>query len=49
MKTFNVLYKGRKLYTNLSAEDCTEVLHELSERFYSDEEFDINLIELEEI
>jgi hypothetical protein len=49
MKTFNVLYKGRKLYINLSTEECTEVLHELSERFYSDEEFDINLIELEEI
>ena len=46
---YNVLYKGRKIYTNLSAEDCTEVLQELSESFYSDEEFDLNLIELEEI
>ena len=49
MTQYNVLYKGRKLYTNLSAEECTEVLQELSERFYSDEEFDINLIEMEEI
>jgi len=46
---YNVLYKGRKIYTNLSAEECTEVLQELSESFYSDEEFDLNLIELEEI
>ena len=49
MKTYNVLYKGRKIYKDLSAEECTEVLHELSESFYSDEEFDLNLIELEEI
>ena len=48
MKTYNVLYKGRKIYKDLNAEECTEVLQELSERFYSDEEFDLNLIELEE-
>ena len=46
---YNVLYKGRKIYTDLSAEECTEVLQELSESFYSYEEFDLNLIELEEI
>jgi len=46
---YNVLYKGRKIYTNLSAEECTEVLQDLSERFFSDETFDSNLIELEEI
>jgi broad-specificity NMP kinase len=49
MVKYNVLYKGRKIYKNLSSEECTEVLQELSERFYSDEEFDITLIELEEI
>ena len=49
MKQYNVLYKGRRIYTNLSAEECTEVIQELSERFYSDEEFDITLIEMEEI
>ena len=49
MKQYNVLYKGRRIYTNLSAEECTEVLQDLSERFYSDEEFDITLIEMEEI
>jgi len=49
MKKFNVLYKGRKIYTDLSAEDCTEVLQELSERFYSEKDIDPNLIQLEEI
>lgn len=49
MKKFNVLYNGRKIYKNLSAEECTEILQELSERFYSDEEFDLSLIEMEEI
>jgi hypothetical protein len=46
---YNVLYKGRKIYTDLSAEECTEVIQDLSERFYSDEDVDPNLIELEEI
>jgi hypothetical protein len=49
MKKFNVLYNGRKIYKDLSAEECTEVLQELSERFYSDEEFNLSLIEMEEI
>jgi len=49
MTKYNVLYKGRKIYKDLSAEECTEVLQELSERFYSDEEFDITFIELEKI
>jgi hypothetical protein len=49
MKKFNVLYNGRKIYKDLSAEECTEVLQELSERFYSDQEFDLSLIEMEEI
>ena len=48
-KTYNLLYKGRKIYTNLSMEDCTEILQELSERYYSDEDIDPTLIEMEEI
>jgi hypothetical protein len=47
--TFNILYKGRKIYQNLSYEECTEVLDELSSRYYTDEEFDIEQLELEEI
>jgi hypothetical protein len=46
---YNVLYKGRKIYINLTPEDCCEVLQDFSERFYSGEDVDPNLIELEEI
>ena len=46
---YNLLYKGRKIYTNLSMEDCTEILQDFSERFYSGEDIDPNEIELEEI
>jgi hypothetical protein len=48
-KTYNLLYKGRKIYMNLSMEDCVEILQELSERYYSDEDIDPKLIEMEEI
>jgi len=46
---YNVLYKGRKIYMNLTAEECSEVLQDFSERFFSGEDVDPNLIELEEI
>jgi hypothetical protein len=49
MKTYNVLYKGRKIYTNLTMEDCSEILQDFAERFYSGEDTDPNLIEMEEI
>jgi hypothetical protein len=49
MKKFNVLYQGRKIYSDLSYEECTEVLDEIAQRYYSDSEFDIHLLELEEI
>jgi hypothetical protein len=46
---YNIIYKGRKIYMNLSAEECTEVLQDLSESFFSGDNIDPNLIELEEI
>ena len=46
---YNILYKGRKIHMNLSAEDCTEILQDFSERFYSGEDIDPNEIEMEEI
>ena len=49
MKQFNVLYKGRKIYSNLTMEDCGEILEDFSERFYSGEDINPNDIELEEI
>jgi len=47
--TYNILYKGCKIYQNLSYEECAEVLDELSSKYYTDEEFDIEQLELEEI
>jgi len=49
MNKFNVLYKGRKIYMDLTLEECSEVLQDLSERYYSDKDIDINLIQLEKI
>jgi broad-specificity NMP kinase len=48
-KFYNLLYKGRKIYQNLTAEDCSEILQDFSERFYSGEDIDTNEIEMEEI
>jgi hypothetical protein len=46
---FNVLYKGRKIFQNLSYEECAEVLENLSQEFYESGEYDPNEIELEKI
>ena len=45
---YNVLYKGRKIYTDLTHEECVEVLQDLSESFFSGDDIDPSLIELEE-
>jgi phage-related minor tail protein len=47
-KTFDILYRGRRIYQRLSYEDCADVLEELSQKYYKDETFDANLLELEE-
>jgi hypothetical protein len=46
---YNLLYKGRKIYTDLTIEDCSEILQNFSERFYSGEDIDPNELEMEEI
>jgi len=48
-KLYNLLYEGRKIYQNLTAEDCSEILLDFSEHFYSGEDIDPNEIEMEEI
>jgi hypothetical protein len=48
-RTYNLLYKGRKIYTDLTMEDCSEILQDFSERFYSGEDIDPNELEMEEI
>jgi len=49
MKRYNVLYQGRKIYMNLTTEECSEILQDFSEKFYEGEEVYPELIELEEI
>jgi len=49
VRTYNLLYKGRKIYSNLTIEDCSEILQDFSERYFSGEDIDPNLIEMEEI
>ena len=48
-KLYNILYKGRKIYTEITAEDCSDLLQDFSERFYSGEDIDPNDLEMEEI
>lgn len=48
-KLYNILYKGRKIYKGLTTEECSEILQDFSERYFSGEDIDPNLIELEEI
>lgn len=46
---YNILYKNRKIYQNLTIEECSEILQDFSERFFSGEDIDQNEFELEEI
>lgn len=48
-KHYDILYQGRRIYQNLTMEDCSEVLEDFSRRYYSGEDIDPNLIEVEEI
>ena len=48
-KLYNILYKGRKIYTNLTIEDCSEILQDISESYFSGENIDPNDLEMEEI
>ena len=48
-KLYNLLYQGRKIYTNLTIEDCSEILQDFSERYFSGEDIDPNELEMEEI
>jgi hypothetical protein len=49
VQKYCIKYKGRKIYKDLSAEDCTEVLQDLSERFYNGEDIHPDFIEVEEM
>ena len=47
-KNYDIFYKGRRIYQNLSAEDCTEILQDFSEKFYEGEEIDLDEFLVEE-
>ena len=49
MNKFNILYKGRVIYKDLSYEQSSEVLDELAEKFYNEGEFNPEFLELEAI
>ena len=42
----DIVYRGRVLYRNLTHDECAEVLQDLSQRYYEDEDFDVNELEL---
>jgi hypothetical protein len=48
-KYYDILYKGRRIYKHLSAEECTEVLQDFSEKYYEGEKIDLNELIVEEI
>jgi hypothetical protein len=44
----NILYKGRKIYSNITHEEVAQILDELSEKYYDTGDYNPNEIELEE-
>lgn len=46
---YNILYKGRKIHANVSPEESTDILMDYAEKYYTDDQFDIHELELEEI
>ena len=51
--SFNILYKGERLHTDLSHEECVEIMEDYALKFYESvsegkEDFDYNLLTLEE-
>ncbi len=46
--TYNILYKGRPIYKNITEENMKTILFELSEKI-ADEEIDSDLIDVEEV
>ena len=51
--SFNILYKGERIHTDLSPEECADILQKYSEDYYESasegsKELDVNLSTLEE-
>lgn len=45
----DIYYKGRKIYQNLSHEECADILHEMSIESYENKNIDLNDIEIEDL
>lgn len=46
---YNILYKGQKIYQDLTIEECSEIFQDLSERYNSGETINSNDLEMEKI
>lgn len=44
---YNLCYNGRVIYKDLSFDDCSDIIQDLSEQFYSGADIDPELIELD--
>ena len=49
MVHYNILYQGNIIHKDLTHEECAEILSELSEKYFSGDDIDPNLITVEEI
>jgi hypothetical protein len=50
MKRINILYKGRKIYQDLTHEECADILQDLALKYFEgDDTIDPNEIDMEEI
>jgi hypothetical protein len=46
---FNILLKGYKIHENLTHEECSDILMNLSERYYDKYDFEAEDLEVEPI
>ena len=49
MVHYNILYQGNIIHKDLTHEQCAEILLELSEKYFSGDDIDPDLITVEEI
>lgn len=45
----DIIYKGRRIYQNLSEEECLDILQDLAEEYYNTGNYGPNEIELEDV
>jgi len=46
---YNIKYKGETIHKGVSPEESTDILMDYAERYYTEDNFNINDLELEEI